>query len=207
MKRSLAPTSNRILVDPLYDPETVETGLSPGAPGLYMPDSAKNPMSQQGTVVGVGPGQKDVEVGDHVLYHPYVGEVIKHEGHEYLKLEYRHIVGFLDTEGTLWPLPDYVVVRPDFKPAGRPVLEGGLWLPKQVFSIDIPCTGVIVRRGTRVPTVEVGQRVLFPQKAGNEIGLRVVWYTIRAEDLLAILDPDGKVTLRPLPVVEERADA
>jgi len=186
-------------VDPLYDPEKVETGLSLGAPALFMPDSAKNPMSQQGIVVSVGPEQRDIEVGDHVLYHPFIGTVVEYEEHEYLLLENRHIAGFLDPSGNLWPLPDDAVVRPDFGPAGRPVLEGGLWVPKQVFSIDIPCTGVILKRGTRVPFVEVGQRVLYPPSAGNEIGLRRVLYTIRGSDLLATIGVNVKVTVKVTP--------
>lgn len=196
MKRSLVPTSNRILVEPLYDPDTVETGLSPGAPGLFMPDSAKNPMSQQGIVLAVGPEQQDVEEGDHVLYHPFIGTPIKTSDPELLLLEPRHLVGFLAPDGVLWPLPDYVVLRPDFRPAGRPIMEGHLWIPKQVFSVDIPCTGVVVRRGARVSTVTPGQRVLFPTDKGNEIGLRQVWYTIRSADLLAIVGSDVAVTIQ-----------
>src|SRR2546423_6965113 len=99
-----------VIVDPLYDPDRVETGLSPGAPALILPDSAKNPMSQQGIVISSG--NPDVEEGDHVLYHPFIGTPIRRNGYEYLRVEYRHLVGFLDESGDLWPLPGDVVVRP-----------------------------------------------------------------------------------------------
>lgn len=196
MKNSLKPTKNKILVDPLYDPDTVETGLSPGAPGLYMPDTGKNPMSQQGVVLAVGPEQKDVEPGDYVLYHPFIGIPIPHGDEELLLVEYRHLVGFLSGTGELWPLPDDVVIAPEFQRAG---LQGLLWVPRQVFHIDVPCTGVVLKRGERVIGLEVGQRVLYPPGKGNEIGLRKVFYTIKGADLLATVGVDVKVSITVTP--------
>lgn len=201
---NLTVLRDRILVEPLYDPDTVETGLSPGAPGLFMPDTGKNPMSQQGIVVAVGPEQRDVEVGDHVLYHPFIGIPIAHGDEEFLLVEYRHLVGFLDSTGELWPLPDDMVIRPEFPRAG---MEGMLWVPRGVFYIDIPCTGVVVKRGERVSTISPGQRVLYPPAKGNEIGLRQVVYTIRGSDLLATLEADVKVTIKVTPPTWEQPRA
>lgn len=193
------PIGTGIVVDPLYDPEKVETGLSPGAPGLFMPDSAKNPMSQQGVVVAVGPEQRTICVGDHVLYHPFIQHPFKVNGHEYLHVKPRHIVGWLSPSGDLLPLPWDVVVRPDFRLAGRPGREGHLWVPKQVFDIDIPCTGIVKAIGEGVASVEVGQRVLFPPEVGAEVGLKVVWYTLHERDILAIVETEVevKVTVTP----------
>lgn len=196
---SLEAIRGNVIVDPLYDPSKVETGLSPGAPGLYMPDSAKNPMSQQGIVIAVGPKQKVIEVGQHILYHPFIQFPFKVGGHEYLKVETRHIVGFLDSDGRLCPLPWDIVVHPDFRSAGRPVQSGLLWLPKQVFDVDIPCTGTAVSVGSRVTSVRPGQRILFPPEGGNEIGLRKVWYTIREGDVLAILEGTVSVVVKVTP--------
>jgi len=193
------PVRSNVIVDPLYDPETVQTGLSGDAPGLIMPGSARNPMSQQGIVVAVGPEQKVIEIGQHILYHPFIQYPFKVDGHEYLKVNTHEIVGILSVRGELLPLPWDIVVRPDFRSAGRPVQSGLLWLPKQVFDIDIPCSGTAVSIGSRVTSVRIGERVLFPPEVGNEVGLRQVWYTIREEDILATLEGIVDVLVKVTP--------
>lgn len=189
-----------VIVAPLYDPDTVETGLSPGCPGLYMPGSAKNPMSQQGIVVAAGPDQEVIQAGDHILYHPFVQSPMIWSGKEYLRIRAHTIVGILNKEGELLPLPWDVVIKPDFAPAGRPVKVGALWIPRQVFEIEVPATGIVVRCGHRVTLVSEGQRVVYPMDAGNEIGLREVWYTINEKDLLAVVlsDVPVKITTTPM---------
>ncbi len=183
---SLAPLGNRVIVDPYYDAERVY--------GLIIPDSAKNPMSQQGKVVAVGDKQKDIVVGDHVLYHPYVGTPFRADGHEYLSVEYREIAGYLAPDGEVFPLPDDVMLIPEFAPSGV-IKSGLLWLPRQVFDTEVPHIGRVVRVGERVTCVSVGQRVAFDfQYAGSEIGIdtgksRGVYYTMNADKyLLATLE-------------------
>jgi co-chaperonin GroES (HSP10) len=210
-KSNLLSLRTDVIVDPLYDPERVETGLSPGAPALYMPDSGKNPMSQQGIVVATG--NPDVEIGDHVLYHPFIGTPIWEGDHEYLRIEARHLVGYLSPSGELWPLPMDVVVSPIFEQAGRPVLQSsGLWVPKQLYTPDIPSTGIVVRVGTRAGAdVKPGQCVLFPPNRGAEVGLRKVFYVIHGRDLLAVLEKEVKATVKLTPawwqVPDQRHDA
>jgi co-chaperonin GroES (HSP10) len=191
----LQPVGTNVIVRPLYDPEKVETGLSPGAPALYMPGTGRNPMSQQGIVESVGPRQEVIHSGDHILYHPFVQHPFHHEGMEYLMVAARHIVGKLDSEGILLPLPWDLVIRPDFEEVGRPVKKGPLWLPNQVFDTSIPCTGRVVRRGCECISVHVGDRVLFPPEVGNEIGLRQVYYTIPEKEILGVLATALPVTV------------
>jgi co-chaperonin GroES (HSP10) len=188
-----------ILVDPLYDPDRASSGLSPGAPALYLPDSGRNPISQQGIVLDTGPRQWYLERGDHVLFHPFLGWPFRENGYEYLRIEARTVVGWCDRGGGLHPMPDSVVVLPHFKPAGRPVQKGLLWVPSQVFYIDVPCTGRVVRVGELVTELKVGEYVLFPHDKGNEIGLQQVYYTIREADILATLSAktDATITIPP----------
>lgn len=189
------PLGSDVIVRPLYDPDTVETGLSPGAPALYMPDSGKNPMSQQGIVHSVGPEQKVIWVGDHILYHPFVQHPFQYDGREYLHVKARYIAGLLSKSGELIPLPWDVVIRPDFPEVGRPIQHGKLWLPGTAHDDAVPCTGVVESIGERVESVRVGSRVLFPAEAGDEIGLKKVYYTIPEREILAILGTELPVTV------------
>jgi len=183
----ITPIGDRVIVEPYYDADKVFS--------LWIPDSAKNPMSQQGKVLAVGPEQKDVEPGDMILYHPFVAEPIKTfllDSKELLAISPCHIAGFLAPDGELFPLPDWVMLAPEFKPDGV-VKQGVLWVPRQVFEVEPPEIGMVVRVGERVTTVKPAQRVVFPLDKGNEIGLdtgksRAVYYTIKADDLLAILE-------------------
>ncbi|MEG1589019.1 MAG: co-chaperone GroES, partial [Mucinivorans sp.] len=65
----IKPLSDRVLVEP----KAAETKT---ASGLYIPDTAKE-KPLQGTVLAVGPGNKDVTMevknGDTVLYSKYGG--------------------------------------------------------------------------------------------------------------------------------------
>ena len=79
-KVNITPIEDRVLVEP--KPAEEKT-----ASGLIIPDSAKE-KPQQGTVVAVGSGTKDVtmqiKVGDVVLYGKYAGTEITVEGKDYL---------------------------------------------------------------------------------------------------------------------------
>ena len=185
----IKPMGDDVVVDPYYDPDKVGSGHQPGAGALlYIPDRAKNPMSQQGLVVGIGPQQKDIEVGDYILFHPWVGRAFTVKEHEYLNLHYWDVVGWLAPDGILFPLPDSVVVKPIFKPRG-PTLSGSIYLLRQVFHIEPPQMGMVVRTGERCKVVRPRQTVMFGLHAGNEIGLvDTVWYTIKEEDLLATVE-------------------
>jgi co-chaperonin GroES (HSP10) len=180
---NVQPVGDRVLVEPYYDADKVYS--------LIIPDSAKNPMSQQGKVMAVGPEQKDIQLLDHILYHPFVGEPVQTAKAEWLMVESRHVVAWLAPDGELFPLPDFVMLMPNFKPDGV-VKQGLIYVPRQVFEVEPPETGVVARVGERVSGVVPGMTVVYPLGAGNEIGLdtgksRAVYYTIKADDLLAII--------------------
>lgn len=73
------------------------------ASGLYIPDNAKE-KPQQGEVLAVGPGRRDVKgeripmdvkVGDKVLYSKYGGTEVHYEGEDYLIVGARDILAIL----------------------------------------------------------------------------------------------------------------
>jgi chaperonin GroES len=62
--------------------------------GLIIPDSAtEKPTS--GTVVAVGKDQKDVAAGDNVVYTPYAGTAVSHEGEDYILLDSSEVIAIL----------------------------------------------------------------------------------------------------------------
>jgi chaperonin GroES len=87
-KVNIAPIDDRVLVEPKAAEERT-------ASGIIIPDSAKE-KPQQGTVVAVGPGTKDVtmqlSVGDIVLYGKYAGTEIAVEGVNYLMMRQSDIL-------------------------------------------------------------------------------------------------------------------
>jgi len=79
----------------VVEPKEAETKT---ASGLYIPDTAKE-KPQQGTVVAVGPGTKDVEmevkVGDVVLYGKYAGTEVTFEDKKYLIMKQSDILAII----------------------------------------------------------------------------------------------------------------
>eukprot|EP00934_Nitzschia_sp_Nitz4_P005367 Nitzschia sp. Nitz4//scaffold139_size61406//41510//42246//NITZ4_006462-RA/size61406-snap-gene-0.14-mRNA-1//-1//CDS//3329535858//5357//frame0 len=92
--RSLAPLGDRVLVK--RAPKEVQT-----ASGLYLPtDSTKDP--NEGEVVAVGPGERDVTgtlhattlaIGDQVLLPEYGGTKVKIDGAELILFRESDILG------------------------------------------------------------------------------------------------------------------
>lgn len=87
MAISLKPLGNRVVVEPLEQEEVT-------AGGIYVPETAKE-KPQQGTVLSVGPGDRDedgdyiamdVKVGDKVLFAKYSGTEMKLDGKKLLVL-------------------------------------------------------------------------------------------------------------------------
>ncbi len=80
MSTSIKPLADFVLIEPA----TAETKTSSG---IYIPDTVKE-KPQKGTVIAVGPGNKEnpttVTVGDNVLYGKYSGTELQHEGKDYL---------------------------------------------------------------------------------------------------------------------------
>lgn len=79
-KLNVKPLADRVMIEP----EEAETKT---ASGIYIPDSAQE-KPQQGKVVAVGSGTKDIEmelkVGDTVLYGKYSGSEITVDGNDYV---------------------------------------------------------------------------------------------------------------------------
>lgn len=88
---AIKPLSDRVLVEP----KAAETQT---ASGLFIPDTAKE-KPLQGTVVAVGPGNKDVTMevkkGDTVLYSKYGGQEINVEGTDYLIMKQADILAII----------------------------------------------------------------------------------------------------------------
>jgi chaperonin GroES len=85
MSISLKPLGSRVVIEPLEEEDKTATGL-------YLPETAKE-KPQRGTVLSVGPGDRDddgkripldVKVGDTVLFAKYAGTEIKLEGKKLL---------------------------------------------------------------------------------------------------------------------------
>lgn len=77
---AIKPLGDRVLVQALEAEEKT-------AGGIYIPDNAKE-KPQEGIVIAVGTGTKDVDMtlkaNDKVLYGKYAGTEIAHEGETYL---------------------------------------------------------------------------------------------------------------------------
>ena len=87
MAISLKPLGNRVVVEPIEQEEIT-------AGGIVLPETAKE-KPQKGTVLSVGPGdrdedgdyiQMDVKAGDTVLFAKYAGTEIKVDGKKLLIL-------------------------------------------------------------------------------------------------------------------------
>lgn len=87
----IKPLSDRVLVEP----KAAETKT---ASGLFIPDTAKE-KPLQGTVIAVGPGNKDVTMevkqGDTVLYSKYGGQEITVDGKDYLIMKQSEILAII----------------------------------------------------------------------------------------------------------------
>ena len=87
----IRPLADRVVIEP----REAETKT---ASGLYIPDTAKE-KPQQGVVVAAGPGKKDkqkeVKVGDQVLYGKYSGTEVTVDGNKYLIVRQSDILAVL----------------------------------------------------------------------------------------------------------------
>ena len=97
MSLSLKPLGNRVVVEPIEE-EEVTTG------GIVLPETAKE-KPQKGTVLSIGPGERDddgkripldVAVDDVVLYAKYAGTEIKVEGKKLLILRESDLLAIVE---------------------------------------------------------------------------------------------------------------
>jgi chaperonin GroES len=97
MSISLKPLGNRVVVEPTEQEEIT-------AGGIVLPETAKE-KPQKGTVLAVGPGDRDesgkripmdVKEGDSVLFAKYSGTEIKMDGKKLLILRESDLLAILD---------------------------------------------------------------------------------------------------------------
>ena len=96
MSINLKPLGSRVVVEPIEQEEIT-------AGGIVLPETAKE-KPQKGTVLAVGPGDRDedgdrikmdVEVGDIVLFAKYSGTEIKYDGKKLLIMRESDILAVL----------------------------------------------------------------------------------------------------------------
>lgn len=99
MAINLKPLGNRVVVEPMESEE-----VTPG--GIVLPETAKE-KPQKGTVLSIGPGDRDengkripmdVTVGDTVLFAKYSGTEIKVEGKKLLILRENDLLAIVETK-------------------------------------------------------------------------------------------------------------
>ena len=97
MTLSLKPLGSRVVIEPLEQEEIT-------AGGIVLPETAKE-KPQKGTVLAVGPGDRDeagkriamdVSLNDVVLFAKYSGTEIKLDGKEYKILNSDDVLGVID---------------------------------------------------------------------------------------------------------------
>lgn len=88
---NIKPLEDRVLIEPQEAEEKT-------ASGIIIPDSAKE-KPQKGTVIAVGPGNKDVTMevkkGDIVLYGKYAGTELSVDGKDYLIMHQSDILAIV----------------------------------------------------------------------------------------------------------------
>ncbi|MFZ3071436.1 MAG: co-chaperone GroES [Anaerolineaceae bacterium] len=96
MTISMRPLGSRLVIEPIEQEEVT-------AGGIVLPETAKE-KPQKGTVIAVGPGDRDedgdriemdVKVGNVVLFAKYSGTEIKYEGKKLLILRESDILAIL----------------------------------------------------------------------------------------------------------------
>lgn len=94
----LIPLNDNILVAALDDPDTWYGSA------IIRPESTKD-RSDQGIVKAIGPGVKDVQVGDYVLFSAYSGMVVNDadEGNKLIMLTERAVIAIVTPPTTKVP--------------------------------------------------------------------------------------------------------
>lgn len=96
MTISMRPLGSRLVIEPIEQEEIT-------AGGIVLPETAKE-KPQKGTVLAIGPGERDdegkripldVQVGDLVLFAKYSGTEIKYEGKKLLIMRESDVLAIL----------------------------------------------------------------------------------------------------------------
>jgi co-chaperonin GroES (HSP10) len=86
----ILPYKNKIVVHPIYDPDTTPSGL------IYIPEVAKG-RCEQGIVAMVGDGVEDIVPGDHVIFSGYSGTTVRVDGIIYIMVPKDFVTARLET--------------------------------------------------------------------------------------------------------------
>lgn len=98
MALNLKPLGSRVVVEPI-EQEDVTTG------GILLPETAKE-KPQKGTIISVGPGDRDdegkrialdVKKGDTVLFNKYSGTEVKIDGKKLLIMKEGDILAIIES--------------------------------------------------------------------------------------------------------------
>src|ERR671919_595441 len=93
--KTIFPLTDRVVIRPLEETETMKGGL-------YIPDTAKE-KPIQGEVLAVGPGRRErgdlvpmeLKVGDRVLYGKYSGTQVELDGEEIILIKEADVIAKL----------------------------------------------------------------------------------------------------------------
>lgn len=154
---------DHVLVAPLYEADSVK--------GIVIPDSAKNPQSQQGYVVASGP-QSEFTYPDRVVYRPFLADTVPLGDFEYLNVPNVHIVCKIQND-VLVPRKGHILVEPDWDTSWERK-RGTLYLvdPGIEGPNVPPREGVVTGTGSGCREVMIGDRVLIPQKGGTVVAFK-----------------------------------
>ncbi len=96
MSITLKPLGSRVVIEPIEEDEKT-------AGGIFLPENAKE-KPQRGTVLAIGPGDRDesgkripldVATGDQVLFAKYAGSEIKLDGKKLLIMRESDLLGII----------------------------------------------------------------------------------------------------------------
>lgn len=85
----IKPLSDHILIEPIKGEEKTKSGI-------LLPETAEKEKPEQGRVVSVGPGCKEVKAGQIVLFKKYGPDEIKINGKEYLIAREEDILAIIE---------------------------------------------------------------------------------------------------------------
>jgi len=90
---NIRPITDHILIEPIKGEEKTKSGI-------LLPDTIEKERSEQGKVIAVGPGKKniamEVKAGDRVIFSKYGPNEIKIEGKEYLIAKQEDVLAVIE---------------------------------------------------------------------------------------------------------------
>lgn len=172
-----------VIVDPYFDPDKIGS--------IIIPDMAKNAESNQGRVASAG-RDSGLQDGDYVLYHPFRGDLLRHEGKDYLPLRKKDVVAVVNGK-VLLAMSDHIMIQPLWESKYAQPKSGLVYMPQVALEHHQPVLeGMIVHVGIEVDRreypFEYGTRVLMQPAKGSEVAwIDTVYYFLRPSHILACL--------------------